>query len=252
MILHFGDKEFEVVSFRGEAAKLMMDITAPMNFDVPPSVLKLRKKIRQMMEERKVRVIYQPIVSLDGEETLAHEILGRGDLEGLPSSPAELLRLAGSVGQAIPLSRLMNDVGVEQFGEPGRLFINVHPDELGGLGFISHLVRLRQRASDVELVVEVPETAITGPGQLRELEDNLKDANIKPGFRRFRSRSLAPARDHQLATPVHQVRPLDDPGPDRGRGHPQAGPRPDRHHPRPRCGVDCGRCGNRRRRRSVL
>ena len=193
VILHFADMEFQVVCFQGEAMRMMMDSTAPLSVGLPPSMLRVRRKIRQMMDEENINVIYQPIVTLDGRQTLAYEALSRGCLDGLPTSPLALLDLASDVGQAVALSRMMNLIGVGQFEDGEKLFLNVHPDELEGAGFVNHLEGLLSRAEGFELVVEVPESAITDPGQLRRLQQRLNVYDIGLAFDDFgagRSRLL--------------------------------------------------------------
>lgn len=192
-IVHFGDQEFEIVCFRGDDVTLMMDATAPLDGSVPQSVLTSRKKIQQMLEHQEISPLYQPIVTLDGRSIYAHESMSRGAQEGLPTGPLDLFDLAVNLGQAIELSRMMNLVGVESFDGGGRLFLNVHPEELEGRELVQHLETLCSRAGDLQLVVEVPETAITDPRQLRELRARLHEFDIGLAFDDFgagRSRLL--------------------------------------------------------------
>jgi EAL domain-containing protein (putative c-di-GMP-specific phosphodiesterase class I) len=151
------------------------------------SVLTSRKKIQQMLEHQEIFALYQPIVTLDGKGIYAHEALSRGAQDGLPTGPLELFDLAVNLGQAIDLSRMMNLVGVESFDGTGRLFLNVHPEELEGKKLVAHLESLRSRAGDLQLVVEVPETAITDPAQLRELRSRLREFDIGLAFDDFGS-----------------------------------------------------------------
>ena len=82
--------------------------------------------IRSVIAERKVRLVYQPVVNLHTHEIFAHEALVRTDAY---ASPPALFQAAVDAGLVGELGRMLRDESVKNCPN-STLFINIHPAEL--------------------------------------------------------------------------------------------------------------------------
>lgn len=90
--------------------------------------------IRRVIEDRLVRIVYQPIVSVRTRELFAYEALVRSATPEL-AGPTELFDAAVAHNCAGELGRVVRQLAVE--GCPHHaLFLNVHPAELDDLWLI--------------------------------------------------------------------------------------------------------------------
>jgi EAL domain-containing protein (putative c-di-GMP-specific phosphodiesterase class I) len=122
-------------------------------------------RVREMIDQEAVDVVFQPIVGLGGGGTIGYEALGSGRFAGLPGSPVELFDLAGAFGSdaQAELSRLFRRKAVDAVKDrpaPPLLFLNTHPADLDQPGLLTSLGELRTRAPEVRLVLEVHESAL--------------------------------------------------------------------------------------------
>jgi EAL domain-containing protein (putative c-di-GMP-specific phosphodiesterase class I) len=84
--------------------------------------------IRRVIDEREVRVVYQPVVDLRTREVFAYEALARPtspEFEG----PLELFAAAVQHSCTGELGRLLREMAVEDCPDD-KLFVNIHPAEL--------------------------------------------------------------------------------------------------------------------------
>ena len=139
--------------------------------------------IRELIEQRAVTMVFQPVVTLPGGKVAACEALGRGRFEGLPESPVELFALAemhGADAQA-ELSRLFRRKAVELVKdrpEPPLLFVNTHWVELERPGLLESLEELRSFAPHVDLVLEIHERALAHTDEISALRTKLREINV--------------------------------------------------------------------------
>jgi len=148
-------------------------------------------ELRELLATRAVEPFFQPIVAPRRDATRYFELLGRGAHPKLSSAPYELFRIAAEISAEVQLSRLFQIVGfalAHTLPEPLGLFVNVHPTELQG----EHAARLldtlaRQRAlhPDMEIVVEVHESAVLACDKMRELYRRLSDMGCKLAYDDF-------------------------------------------------------------------
>lgn len=130
----------------------------------------------------------QPIVDARTRTVIGYELLGRANHPRLPNSPIELFGLAESVDREIDLSCAFRDYGVAAFGHrvAGRmLFINAHPRETFSDQFVAALACLRHEHPQLEIVVELHESAATDIDQLRILASRLARMNIRFAYDDF-------------------------------------------------------------------
>jgi EAL domain-containing protein (putative c-di-GMP-specific phosphodiesterase class I) len=82
--------------------------------------------VRSVITERRVRLVYQPVVNLHTREVFAYEALVRCDAF---KSPPELFDAAIAAGLVGDLGRMLRDESVKNCPSH-TLFLNVHPAEL--------------------------------------------------------------------------------------------------------------------------
>jgi EAL domain-containing protein (putative c-di-GMP-specific phosphodiesterase class I) len=148
-------------------------------------------------------------VSLPSMRVVAYEALGRGRLEGLPESPVELFELAGAIGpeRQAELSRLFRRKAVELVRdrpEPPVLFLNTHPVEFETPGLLESLEELRTFAPNVDLILEIHESALTDIKFITSLRGRLLEINVGLAYDDF---GASQARLFELAeAPPHYLK----------------------------------------------
>ncbi|MDR1936107.1 MAG: EAL domain-containing protein [Candidatus Accumulibacter sp.] len=149
----------------------------------------------------------QPIVDAKTRDIVAYELLGRANHPRLPQTPIELFRLARAMDREAELSLAFREFGIRKFASylrGNKLFVNAHPKEMFSEVFIASLKHLRQEAPDVQIVVEIHESAITNIRQLRRFVKQLDDLGIFFAYDDF---GAGQARLLELAdVPAHFVK----------------------------------------------
>jgi EAL domain-containing protein (putative c-di-GMP-specific phosphodiesterase class I) len=207
-VLHVGDFEFRVA--RGMQEEECPDAEGTMLQTAPLSrhFISGATKIREMIDKGAVTMFFQPIVTLPGAKVVACEALGRGRFPDLPESPVELFDLAGALGPDVQaeLSRLFRRKAVELVRdrpEPPLLFVNTHPVELERPGLLESLEELRTFAPNVDLVLEIHESALAQTDFITWLRNRLLEINVGLAYDDFgagqaRLFELAEAPPHYL------------------------------------------------------
>jgi EAL domain-containing protein (putative c-di-GMP-specific phosphodiesterase class I) len=207
-VLHFGDYEFRVARDLAEEDegddKRTLVRTAPLSRHFASGA----SQVRQLIDQGAVTMLFQPIVTLPSARVAAYEALGRGRLPGLPESPAELFDVAGQLGPdaQAELSRLFRRKAVELVRdrpEPPLLFLNTHPVELEAPGLLESLEELRTFAPQVDLVLEIHESALAQTDFITWLSERLLKINVGLAYDDFgagqaRLFELAEAPPHYL------------------------------------------------------
>ena len=182
-VLHFGDYEFRVARALaqedGGDDEGTLVLTAPLSRHFGSGA----SQVRQLIDQGAVTTFFQPIVALPSARVAAYEALGRGRMPGLPESPVELFEVAGQLGPGAQaeLSRLFRRKAVELVRdrpEPPLLFLNTHPVELEAPGLLESLEELRNFAPQVDLVLEIHESALAQPDFITWLRGRLMEINV--------------------------------------------------------------------------
>jgi len=139
-ILHFADFEFRLAQ-QVEASEALQDegedeepATVSLGHkELPGKFVQGTRELKELIRDRAVTVMFQPIVLLPKGTVVAYEALGRGRHPGLPEGPSDLFKIAESIGLEVELSQLFRWKAVDlvryRTGLP-KLFLNTHPAEL--------------------------------------------------------------------------------------------------------------------------
>ena len=182
-VLHFGDYEFRLARDVAEENEGDDEGTLVRTAPLSRHFVSGASQIRQLIDQGAVTMFFQPIVTLPSARVAAYEALGRGRMPGLPESPVELFDVAGQLGSETQadLSRLFRRKAVElvrDLTEPPLLFLNTHPVELEAPGLLESLEELRTFAPQVDLVLEIHESALAQTGFITWLRERLLEINV--------------------------------------------------------------------------
>jgi EAL domain-containing protein (putative c-di-GMP-specific phosphodiesterase class I) len=183
-ILHFADFEFRLgrQDPREDPGPDAIPRTASLHGrKLPGQFLEGTRELSELIEQGAVTVVFQPIFQIPGGAIRGYEALGRGRHPRLPETPAELFRIAESIGAEGELSRLFRRRTVELVQHRTNLptlFLNMHPVELSQPGFLESLDELRRMAPLQDLALEIHESCLTRPSALAELGRLLSERNI--------------------------------------------------------------------------
>lgn len=218
-VLHFGTVEFRIL--RQEPAAPMDETSTSFQrvADLSNLFKAFESDFLQMLENRAVVPLFQPIVRLPGSERFGYEVTGRGAQRGLPIQPGELFGIAAGLGLEAELSRLFWTEGLLVGGRlPGapELFINLHPAELVSGSLIGQLEEVLAAASHPAVTVEVNEKAVTDRDRMADLRRRLGDMGVKLAYDDFgagqaRFLELAGAPPQYLKFDVTLIRDIHQP-----------------------------------------
>lgn len=120
-------------------------------------------ELTQILKERLLTPLFQPIVDCRQRSIIGHEALIRGPSDSLLHSPIQLFDAASRNGRLFDLDLLAREICIKRFAElnvPGKLFVNVTPDTIMEPGFQGGLTLqfLEQtRLSPDRIVIELTE-----------------------------------------------------------------------------------------------
>ena len=184
-VLQFGNTEFRV--------NHKVEMENKMHKTVPASLTEIgnvtgrfvdlsqEKIFLSMIKNAEVVTHFQPIVTLQEVTTIGYEVLGRGACEGLPKDPRELLGIGKKLRKEMGLNELFRLKGL-QLGAvlpaTAVLFLNTHPAEKLNQGFEVTLRRIRALSPKRPIALEIHESAITCPEDLKLLSQLLRKLSI--------------------------------------------------------------------------
>jgi EAL domain-containing protein (putative c-di-GMP-specific phosphodiesterase class I) len=229
-VLHFADFEFRVGRAHGSAVAGLKErptTVIPKRRELPHRLAAHTRELRELLRDRMVTMVFQPIVLLPGGPVAAYEALGRGLHPGISDSesPLELFRIARDIEAEAELSRLFRRTAVELARDRGdlpTLFLNTHPIEFERPGLLESLEELREIAPHLDLALEIHESVLKGPAEIAELRALLLERNIALAYDDFgagmaRLLALADAPPHYLKFDRRFVAGLDHAPPGRRR-----------------------------------
>ena len=193
-ILHFADQQFRLEALESEpmsmeTVRFTTTLTGP-----HPGPIRHTRELVELLRTKAVRVEFQPLVQLCDGAVVAYEALGRGDLPGAPSSPAELLRTAESLGLAAELSAVFRECGLSYAAKlpPSSvtkrpaIFVNTHPAEMDAWeALLDSLRNFRRHEPTLPVVLEIHESAVTDIATFRTLREQLNELDVGQAFDDF-------------------------------------------------------------------
>lgn len=216
-LLQFADVAFRIRQERRDAT------TATMHEDMCDNALAL-VQFDRLMENRLVTPFFQPIIDLKRGSFVGYEILARSSLFGLESCAA-MFDAAARLNMEVDLSRMLRWEGVREglgLAKSSILFVNTHPSEIRVDGLIDSMASVRRLSSDVPLVLEVHEAAVTDPSEMRDLREQLKELDVGLAYDDFgagqtRLSELIEAPPDFLKFDISLIRGIDAASPERQR-----------------------------------
>jgi EAL domain-containing protein (putative c-di-GMP-specific phosphodiesterase class I) len=189
-ILHLAHLEFRFgylsATIEEQIGLMNNMMTDPVTSQLPASLIRAGEWLEEMIRQKLVRTVFQPIVDLATRQTIAFEALGRGEHKKLKVYPGILFRLAEKWGLAASLSQTFRMVAVAQAArlpEGVSVFLNIHPCELSEPGFLDHLCAMRGiLTGNRRMVLEIHENAVADLATMRQLSARLKEADIGLAF----------------------------------------------------------------------
>lgn len=176
----------------------------------------------RLMERRLVTPFLQPIVTMDGLQTIGYEVLARSRMFGLESSAA-MFGAAARLNMEVELSQMLRWEGIREgllLPQPARIYVNTHPLELGQDGLIASMAQVRKLSAELPITLEIHEAAITSSTEMSELKKQLRDLDIKIAYDDFgagqnRLAELCSAPPDVLKFDMGLVRDIDKAPPER-------------------------------------
>jgi EAL domain-containing protein (putative c-di-GMP-specific phosphodiesterase class I) len=187
-ILHFATLEFRLGLLGPGQTEALFGSTLAMKSELPELLVDRTRRFRELLDQRAVTSVYQPIVRLVDRKTVAFEVLGRGDLDGFATNTGELFELAAVTGAEAELSRLFRSSGIAdcaRSASPLRFFFNTHPAELREPGLLEAVEEIHHEFPQVAMTLEIHEAAITDPTTMREIKNRLADLDIQLAYDDF-------------------------------------------------------------------
>lgn len=214
-LLQFADLAFRVKSAARSASCQTMQV------DMCDRALAL-VQFDRLMENRLVTPFYQPIIDMKNGQFRGYEVLARSRLFGLESCAA-MFDAASRLNMEVELSRMLRWEGVREglnLPNNSMLFVNTHPLEIRSEGLVDSMATARQLSSEVPIILEVHEAAITDPREMRELRAHLKELNIGIAYDDFgagqtRLSELVEAPPDYLKFDISMVHGIDKAPPER-------------------------------------
>lgn len=220
-IIHFSVQEFRVGIERPQNWATTTNATRIYEGNLPHELAVGTRQFLDMLRDRKVMPLFQPICDMQDGSIFGYELLGRGDFDGLPKSPGELFRIASSLGMEAELSMVFRQIGVEvgrNAALQGKLFVNMHPVEAQQQRFLESLAELRKAAPELPIILEIHEAAVANVAAMRELRVKLADMKMGLAYDDFgagqaRLLELVEAPPDVLKFDMALIRGIDRAGP---------------------------------------
>ncbi len=187
--------------------------------ETPQSLIHGAEILREIVQNRQVHVLFQPIVHLQTQDIVGFEVFGRCSHPELGPSPAVLLELADKCQMAPEISRLLRSVAFQEASRiPGSLsfFFNMHPSELLDQMLASSLADTAAAFQKVgcRLVMEIHEDTTTNTAELQKFHTLLRSIGVGLAFDDFgtgqiRLADMTAAPPDLIKIDIHLTREID-------------------------------------------
>lgn len=96
--------------------------------------------LHKIIDERRIKIVYQPLISLSSGENIGYEALSRGPENSRLASPNVLFPLAENAGLLYPLEKICREqaiLGLPKISDTEKLFLNINPQVINDPNFAS-------------------------------------------------------------------------------------------------------------------
>ena len=178
------------------------------------------KELPDLLRDRQVTTVFQPLVSLPSGALAGYEALGRGLHPNLPEAPMELLQIAsvvGPEGSEAALSALFREKALELARTRPHipaLFVNIHHRELGDPDLVDFLLEVHQQVPQLRLTLAIHEGALADLETVDRLRTQLTRSGVGLAYDDFgagqaRLLELAEVPPHYLKFDMSFIRGID-------------------------------------------
>ena len=194
-IVHFGTAEFrlrrhETEQFRFQPDDSLRTVLVPADAGLTELFVPNEAEFLDLLDGHGMSGAAQPIVHAHDRSVFGYELLGRANHPLLPEMPMRLFELAGALDREVDLSAAFRKYGIATIAPRVKgfpLFANTHPKETFDPDFFRSLSAIRKQMPELELVVEIHETAVTESTRLTELIAAFRDIGVRFAFDDFGS-----------------------------------------------------------------
>jgi len=189
-IIHVAHEEFRFIgTATNDTDEFEAPLTEPLARKIPKSIARSSQYLDELLRERMVRILFQPIVSFDTLEPMGYEALARGTHSDLSASPVDLLQLAHRCGKVSAISELFRHEATLKAGQlpPAKhVFLNLHSSEVVSDHFFDHLRVIKEVApADRQLVLEIHENSVCDFNSLRSFRRQLTSLGFQVAYDDF-------------------------------------------------------------------
>ena len=208
-IVHFGTAEFRVRMRALDQTRIdqMGTMLVPNGLALSELFVPNEPEFLDLLDGEGVSGAAQPIVDAISRRIVAYELLGRANHPRLPSAPIRLFSMATALDREVELSVAFRRFSLAEIAPrlPGfPLFANTHPKETFSREFFASLVHLRRHRPELDLVIEIHETAVTETARLIDLAARFRDIGVRFAYDDF---GAGQARLSELGeAPAHFVK----------------------------------------------
>jgi diguanylate cyclase (GGDEF)-like protein/PAS domain S-box-containing protein len=141
-----------------------------------------RDELQRILSGRLITSVFQPIVTIATDQTIAYEALSRGPAGSILERPDRLFAAARHAGHLEELDWLCRIRAVAaamdaRLGHDAALFVNCEPSAVGSPCPPEHLATWARAQDELQLVLEITERAVTDrPAELSRLVDEHRAA----------------------------------------------------------------------------
>jgi len=187
-ILHVATHELRVVFGAPVSGCDQAEVTCRKSLARPQNIF-YQDLLREILREKTVRTVFQPVVRLHDRATVGYEALGRVITDDMNVNTGELFSVANLCESASDLSRIFRSVAFRDAVRiPGEyyFFVNVHPVELAEAYF---LTLLRDALLDLpercKVVLEIHEDTMVDSAALCRFHQQVKEMGLKVAYDDF-------------------------------------------------------------------
>ena len=208
-IIHFGTAEFRLRLRALEQTRIdqVGTMLVPDGITLSELFVANEPEFLDLLDGRGLSGAAQPIVRASDRRIAAYELLGRANHPHLPTSPMRLFSLASALDREIELSVAFRRFSLSMLAPRLRgfpLFVNTHPKETFSEDFFASLSTLRREQPELDLVIEIHETAVTETKRLIELSARFREIGVRFAYDDF---GAGQARLNELGdAPAHFVK----------------------------------------------